>query len=180
MSRVNGPSQPEADARCIAEVLAGNRQRFSELIERYQDAVMLIARAYARDSHTAEDVAQEVFIQAFTALASLRDPTLFFPWLQQIARHRAARANDLNDKRPDRYPLTDQTAPVTEEQTTHERVVHVWSQVEQLPEPYRRTVLLKYKCNLSCKEIAEREGVAISTITSRLTRGLIILRNVLR
>jgi RNA polymerase sigma-70 factor (ECF subfamily) len=176
----HAPPQPEADARCIAEVLAGNRQSFSELIERYQDAVTPIVRAYVHDPHAAEDVAQEIFIKAFTALATLRDPALFYPWLQQIARNSAVQAGVRGDKRPDRFPLADKAAPEPEEQPAHARTAHVLSQVEQLPEPYRRTVLLKYERNLSCKEIAGREGVAISTITSRLTRGLLMLRTALR
>ena len=51
--------------------------------------------------------------------------------------------------------------------------------VEELPEPYRHTLILKYRQGLSCREIAEQEQVAIGTITSRLTRALAVLRSAL-
>ena len=174
------PPQPQADARCIAEVLAGDRQRFAELIERYQDAVFAVVRGCVRDTHEAEDVAQEIFIKAFTELGSLRDPALFFPWLLQIARNAAGRAGAHSRQRPDRFPLPDKAAEVAEEPKPFDRLGYVLSQVEQLPEPYRTTVLLKYERGMSCKEIAEHDGVAVGTVTSRLTRALLLLRTALR
>jgi RNA polymerase sigma-70 factor (ECF subfamily) len=177
--RREGALRPQADARCIADVLAGNRQKFAELIERYQGAVYAVVRGYVRDPHAAEDVAQEVFLKAYTALSTLREPASFFPWLVQIARN-AGQAAGRNSRRPDRFPLQDTTVvPEQPETPTHARVSHVLAQVEQLPEPYRSTVLLKYEHNLTCKEIAEQEGVAVSTITSRLARALATLRTAL-
>ena len=78
--------------------------------------------------------------------------------------------------RPDRHALGDAeilaapaSDPVKEPST-------IFAKVEELPEPYRQTVLLKYAQNMSCKQIAEMEGVAVGTITSRLTRALMVLR----
>jgi len=106
-SRALSPTvQPDADARCIAAVLAGERERFSELVGRYEDAVTSVVRAYVQDAHAAEDVAQDVFVNAFTALSQLRDPRLFFPWLVQISRHRAAQTAQRQDRRQEQRPLT--------------------------------------------------------------------------
>jgi RNA polymerase sigma-70 factor, ECF subfamily len=167
-----------SDARCIAEVLAGNRQRFEELVVRYQNAVVAVARAYVKNEHSAEDVAQEIFVLAFSALGELRDPAAFGPWLMQIARRHAA----MDGKRGERFKTEVSVANVQIAAPQHEenRVAEVFALVEQLPEPYRSTVIEKYQRNLSCKEIAENEGVAISTITSRLTRALVMLRAVVQ
>lgn len=177
-ARREGTLCPQADARCVAEVLAGNRQKFAELIERYQGAVYGVLRGYTRDPHTAEDLAQEVFLKAYKALATLREPAAFFPWLVQIARNTGQAAG--RARRPDHVPLQNGLAAPEESETpTHARVSSVLAQVEQLAEPYRSTVLLKYERNLTCKQIAEQEGVAVSTITSRLARALTTLRTAL-
>jgi RNA polymerase sigma-70 factor (ECF subfamily) len=170
--------QPQADARCIAAVLAGDRQRFGELVERYQTAVLAVVRGRVGEGHAAEDVSQEIFLKAFTELCGLRDPALFFPWLLQIARREAARAGVRDRQRPDRFPLQDYPADSGEVPPGHPE--NVLALVEQLPEPYRTTVLLKYERGLSCREIAEHEGVAVGTVTSRLARALLWLRTALR
>jgi RNA polymerase sigma-70 factor (ECF subfamily) len=174
--------QPEADARCVADVLAGRRERFEELVERYRDAVYSVLRGSIRDAHAAEDAAQDVFVNAFTSLRQLRERSLFFPWLMQIARRRAIQFGVRKDKHPQEKlrPLSGMEAQAPPAAPVHERMSAVLEQVEQLPEPYRTTVLLKYERNLSCEQIAAQEGAAIGTITSRLTRAMIMLRRSLR
>jgi RNA polymerase sigma factor (sigma-70 family) len=169
-----------ADARCIAAVLSGSRERFEELIGRYQHIVLGVVRGYVQDADAAEDVAQDIFVSAFTSLHQLRDAALFFPWLLQIARHRAALAGKRRDGEPVRQlPEHAEIAAPPPAANNSQRLHAVFAAVEQLPEPYRETVLLKYEANMSCKEIAERDGVAVGTITSRLTRALLMLRTAL-
>lgn len=174
------PSGPAAaaDAQCVVAVLGGDRERFGELVERYQGTVYSIVLGYVRDAQRAEDVAQEVFVGAFTNLAQLREPERFLPWLLQIARNRASREARRGASRPEQ-PLGDHDTPAREADPDRARAAYILGLVEELPEPYRHTVLLKYKQGLSCKEIAQAEGVPVGTITSRLTRALGVLRGAL-
>lgn len=174
---LNKRIRPDDDARCVADVLAGQRERFGELIERYQDAVVTVVRGYVKDPHTAEDVAQDIFVNAFTALSQLRQPKLFFPWLLQIARHRAAQSGRRQSRQSLERPLTGEEPRQEPPAGDSDRVGNVMGAVESLPEPYRTIVILKYERGLSCKEIAAQEGVPIGTITSRLTRALMMLRS---
>lgn len=166
----------------MAAVLAGQRERFGELAERYKDAVVAVARGYVRDRHAAEDLAQEVFLKAFSALGQLREPRLFLPWLLQIARHSAAQAAQRRERQQglNLRPLTGTEAVAAPVEPEEERLFKVLSLVEQLPEPYRQTILLKYQGRRSCKEIAAAEDVAVGTVTSRLTRALAMLREALK
>ena len=166
---------PDADALCVRAVLNGQRERFSELIERYQHAVVGVVRGYVRDTHAAEDAAQEIFVLAFTSLNQVRDPKAFFPWLLQVARHHAVKVGKGSVERST-VPLSGSEVAVEKSGVDDSRVSSVLAAIEQLPEPYRHTLLLKYESNLSCKEIARRDGVSVGTITSRLTRAMAELR----
>jgi len=170
---------PENDARCIAAILSGERERFGELIDRYQRAVVAVVRGYIADPHLAEDTAQEIFIKAYTSLNELRDRRLFLPWLLQIARHHAGKSGRKFDSG---LPTTSEldSRPAPDETPPDNRLHSALAAVEQLAEPYRETILLKYEANLSCKQIAQQQGVSVGTVTSRLTRALIMLRNALK
>jgi RNA polymerase sigma-70 factor (ECF subfamily) len=169
-----------ADAQCVEAVKAGQRERFGELVARYQDAVYAITLAYTHDSHRAEDLAQEVFLKAYGALAQLRSPAHFGAWLMQIARHHAARSRQQEALRPKPVPDAGLAQVGTPQQPDPHRAARILAMVEELPEPYRETARLKYQEGLTCRQIAEREGVAIGTITSRLARALVMLRTALK
>ncbi|MBE7462361.1 MAG: sigma-70 family RNA polymerase sigma factor [Planctomycetes bacterium] len=166
-----------ADAECIQAVLAGQRERFGELVGRYQRVVYGVVFPYVREPHRAEDLAQEVFVNAFSALAQLREQARFLPWLLQIARHRASREARRQSARPESALHPEMDVPEPEPNPDRARAADVLAMVEELPEPYRQTMLQKYQQGLSCKQIAQAEGVPIGTITSRLTRALAVLRN---
>ncbi len=55
----------KVDLALVVAALSGGPERFGPIIERYQDAVFAVALARLRDFHDAEDIAQEVFIEAF-------------------------------------------------------------------------------------------------------------------
>lgn len=181
-SRPDAPSSSyafAADAACVRAVLAGQRERFEELVGRYQNVVYAVALGYMKDAQRAEDLSQEVFINAFANLAQLREPERFLPWLLQIARNRSYREAHKAATRPEQAlsEAHEPAAPGANQDV--QRAANVLALVEELPEPYRGTLLMKYRQGLSCKEIAESEGVPIGTITSRLTRALAVLRTAL-
>ena len=171
-----------ADAACVLAILQGNRQRYAELVERYQRSVYAIARAYIKDAHSAEDAAQEIFVNAYSNLKTLREPAQFAPWLMQIARHHAARLGKQAVRRLDRQPLAEnhEHASVAASEAPEKLSGSIWVRLEELPEPYRSTLQKKYMLELTCREIAAQEGVKVGTITSRLTRGIEILRSALK
>ncbi|HIJ74578.1 MAG TPA: RNA polymerase sigma factor [Candidatus Hydrogenedentes bacterium] len=75
-----------SDRRLIRQVLAGRRESFGVLVERYLHVVHALAYAQTGNHADAEDVVQETFIKAFQSLSSLRDTGRFPAWLTTIAR----------------------------------------------------------------------------------------------
>ncbi|OGK12043.1 MAG: hypothetical protein A2W80_14630 [Candidatus Riflebacteria bacterium GWC2_50_8] len=78
-------SEKQAELQLINEVLRGNTQSFASLVEKYWGLVFSIVSRYIKNRETAEDICQEVFISAFSGLASYRCEYRFSPWLAKIA-----------------------------------------------------------------------------------------------
>ena len=176
------------DAALVAEVLEGETEAFGTLVDRYKNlaASFIAARV---PTNEVDDLAQDTFLRAFRVLHSLRNPASFSSWLLGIANyvcidwHRARRrvasldtadapepADARSRTRQEPSPRPDQAAE------QHEAARLLLESLDRLPETYRVTLVLKHMDGLSCVEIADRLGVALGTVTSRLTRGYQMLR----
>jgi RNA polymerase sigma-70 factor (ECF subfamily) len=76
-----------ADARAVLAVLAGDRQVFGELYDRYVRLIRAICYDSTHNHHRTQDLVHEVFFKAYRRLRQLRRPERFGPWLLKIARH---------------------------------------------------------------------------------------------
>ncbi len=75
------------DARLVAEHLAGNRQVFGAIYDRYAGQLYDTAAAMLGDEHEAADATHDVFVTAARSMAQLRDPSRLRAWLFAILRH---------------------------------------------------------------------------------------------
>ena len=180
----------KTDAALVYEVVNGETELFGELIARYKNVLAsFIAARVARGA--IEDLAQETFLRAFRVLATLRDPAAFSSWLLGIASHicvdwhRSRRRNVSLDAseidQPDDAAAPRRTPPIRPDEAAEKREAEqrLLEAVDRLPDTYRTTLVLKHLEGLSCADIAERQGVALGTVTSRLTRGYRMLREAL-
>ena len=80
-----------AEGICIIrQVIDGNVDSFRLLVQRYQKPVISMINHIINDSHTSEDVAQDVFLAAYKKLASFDSArSKFSTWLFTIARNKA-------------------------------------------------------------------------------------------
>jgi RNA polymerase sigma-70 factor (ECF subfamily) len=171
-------SEP-ADAELVARALAGDREGFAALYDRYAPRVR--ARCWARtgDVETARDLAQEAFLRAYGRLGGLRRPERFAAWLLAIAervcwewrrwrrRHPAARLDE------------NALAPAAEPRAGADEIERLRAALERLPAKLRRAVEL---CHLERLEVeaARRElGVSRSGIYKLLAQARERLRRIL-
>ncbi len=61
-------------------------QAYGPLVDRYERDVLAAVLSVLRDAHAAQDVVQDVFVECFTRLGSLRDPSRFGSWLLKAAQ----------------------------------------------------------------------------------------------
>ncbi len=81
------------ETRTVAELVraaqGGDRDAFGLLFERYRPTIVALAMRRVRNADEAEELAQDVFIQAMQKIEQLRVPEAFGGWLRQIV-HRMA------------------------------------------------------------------------------------------
>ncbi len=79
------------EASLIARSLAGDADAFGQLARLHQSRVRYYIGCYVRRPDVVDDLAQEVFLDAYRTLAGFRGASTFSNWLLGIARHRALR-----------------------------------------------------------------------------------------
>ncbi len=184
-----GEASRASDAAIVAEVLEGETEAFGELVNRYKNLVASFIAARVASTEV-EDLAQDTFLRAFRMLASLRDPAAFSSWLLGIANHvcvdwhrsrrKVASLDDEGLQELGAEALVPHRSPVGQpdaEAEQAEAVRLLLESLDRLPETYRVTLVLKHMDGLSCQEIAERLGLALGTVTSRLARAYKLLRD---
>ena len=170
------------EAEVIRRVVDGDADSFRFLVERYQRPVFQLIRNLVPDPHLGEDIAQDVFLNAFRRLGSF-DPTRagFLTWLMTIARNRCI--NALKKKSPEPggglHECVSRRTPHDEvaEQELFEQLDEA---LQTLPPGQRATFVMAEFVGLAYEQIAQIEGVETATVRSRVSRAKEKLRSLLR
>ncbi|HEX6883507.1 MAG TPA: sigma-70 family RNA polymerase sigma factor, partial [Planctomycetota bacterium] len=135
-----------------------------------------LARALLRDRHAAEDVAQEVWLQAWRHAETLATPRA---WLRRAARSLASNRRRAEERRARHESLAAADEPgcsPLEESARSELLHRVVDAVFALEEPLRGTILARYFRGLDVRALAAESGVPPSTVRDRERRALELLR----
>ena len=172
----------DEEIRIIRHVINGDVESFGLLVQRYQRPVISMINHIINDSHTSEDVAQDVFLTAYKKLASFDSArSRFSTWLFTIARNKAL--NALKKKRPlvpKGLPERTDFSNPGEESAQREFFDKLDQTLEELPKGQKTAFILAEFEKLSYQEIAQIEGVRIGTVKSRINRAKKKLRMVFK
>jgi RNA polymerase sigma-70 factor (ECF subfamily) len=171
------------DEALPALVARGDEQALAALYDRFGRVAYGVAFRILRDGALAEDAVQDAFLAAWRTAAGF-DPELgkASTWLLTLVHRRAVdvvrreerrRADVLDDEPAASVEATDETAEVREQRRA------VQAALAQLPPDQRQALELAYYGGLSQSELAERLGVPIGTIKSRMFAALARLRDLL-
>lgn len=174
------------DATLVALARDGDHDAYRILVERCSSAVTALAYAVTSDREAARDVAQEVLIEGYRRLATLRDPARFGAWVCGIARRRAI--YHLRQRKRSRLvfnePLDSNASASTPTPSEHlerdERRQQVLKALGQIGEKYRGVLMLKYVDGMSYAKIAQLMSISLATVDKRLTRAKAMLRKLLK
>ena len=171
----------------IHRTLAGEEDAFTELVQKYQKRIHALAWRKVGDYHIAEELTQDIFLQIYENLPTLKNPKLFDGWLYVISnrvclnwikKNKAERdklkiqsfedtaENEIVDSFISHHEIEQRE---TEKAERYQEVVK--KLLELLPESERTVITLYYLGEMTAQDISKFLGVSVNTIKSRLRRG---------
>jgi RNA polymerase sigma-70 factor, ECF subfamily len=175
----------QSDAALLERVRSGETDCFAQLVERYQAALVRVARSRLGRADWAEEVVQETFLAAFKSCASYDPRFNFRTWLWTIllnqcrshyhrrmrsvplepwADERATAALDSRQDRASGSPLVELLAK--------ERAAQLESLLGQLSTAQADALRLRFFGGLKFHEIAEAMQCSLNTAKNRVRWGL--------
>jgi RNA polymerase sigma factor (sigma-70 family) len=189
-TKVQEIQKDATDGDFVKRTLAGDQSAFEQLVQRYNTPLFNFICHLLGDYDMACDVAQQVFLQLYISMPTLRTGEPLKAWLFQVARNRCL--DELRRKRsihfselegnsddedlsplnimPDTQPLPDEMAERSDLQSAL-RVA-----IDALPPKFRSVVLLRYTSQLSFSEIGKTLSMPEATAKTYFQRARPLLR----
>lgn len=169
-----------ADAAVVRAVLAGDVERYAELVERYRDRYARYAARMLGSLDAAEDAVQDAFIRAYGQLAQCRDPANFAGWFFLILRNRCFAERRSSGRLGVRSELEADTLPAREDSGRNVEDTELRQRLQralmELTAEQREVFVLKHVEELSYEEIAARIGGSVAALKMRMHRAYDRLR----
>jgi RNA polymerase sigma-70 factor (ECF subfamily) len=174
-----------------AKIARGLRERDTELladlVERYQHRLVRYLLYLTGRRDYAEDLAQETWIRVLQRGSQYNGRQRFDPWLFAIARNlaidylrkkqKAVQTASLPDDRDEILLVSSSGPSPFEAAARSEDAIRLAGHLQILPPLYREALLLRFQEDLSLAEIVQVLGAPVTTVTSRIYRGLAALRS---
>jgi len=167
------------DSEIISRILQGDHQAYAGLVNRYQNYVFTLVLRMVKTREDAEEVAQDVFVKAYRALADFRGDARFSTWLYTIVNTTCI--TFLRKKKLDTHSLDNDSvfeladsrdsgfrANLVEQKS---KQVMVSQAISLLSEDDAQVITLFYKAEQSLEEIAKILGIETNTAKVRLHRA---------
>ncbi|MEX0747054.1 MAG: sigma-70 family RNA polymerase sigma factor [Rhodothermales bacterium] len=191
--RTSPSESSEQDRELVERALEGDEGAYGDLVEKYRNALYHHIRRIVRDKSEVDDLVQETFIKAFSALESYSSQFAFSTWLYKIAtnhaidflRKKKLRTHSIDKPiltkegememelpdttyRPDRHIVEDQRRTLIQEA------------IDALPPKYYRVIVLRHQHEKSYEEIASELDLPLGTVKAHIFRARELLNKYLR
>ena len=171
----------DGDAALVTRILAGEKEAYGTLMDRYRDRFARYATHLLGDRHEAEDVLQDTFVRGYRFLRQCQDPDRVGAWLFRILVNRCRSAHGIRKRkgialRLEEEPNLPSRDPGAESVGWREEIQRA---LARLPADHREAFLLKYVEELSYEEMETITGAGISALKMRTKRACDRLRELL-
>lgn len=179
-----------SDSELIQQALAGSQPAFEQLVYRYEAPLFRFISTFLFEYDQVCDALQQVLIQLYLSLPTLRTGRPLRPWLFQVARNRCIdelrrvpvmhfselEGDNDEDYFQAHYAIVDPT-PLPEELVEQQEVrEYLYRAIRALPLHYQKIVALRYTSRLSFGEIGETLGIPETTARAYFQRAKPLMR----
>jgi RNA polymerase sigma-70 factor (ECF subfamily) len=172
----------------VSECIAGNEDAIETLVRQYEGSVFRLALSIVGETAEANEITQDTFIAALRALPAYEEQKSFKAWLFTItvnqSRSRLRKRKTLERLKASLTTLFHvefQKQALPEEMVIqNEKEAALWRALQQMDEPHRMVVVLRYFHELSVMEIAEVLSISEGTVHSRLHNARAKLKSALK
>jgi RNA polymerase sigma factor (sigma-70 family) len=160
-------SEDEVLAR---EAVAGERKAFVELLTRNKPLVRKLCARFEANRWEAEDLEQEIWLEAWLSINRIEKPSRFSAWLQGLALNVGRRWQRRNRRRLTPRTATSDLNPTIGSLSQPAAAAHM-NVLERLTERERQLIRLKYDMRLTYVEIAGELNASVLAVRSGLFRA---------
>jgi RNA polymerase sigma-70 factor, ECF subfamily len=175
-----------SDEEIISQVLEGDRNAFRLLVEKYQSMVFRTCMGFVHQSDDADDLTQEVFIQAYQGLPKFKRESSFSTWLYRIAVNASLnkvrkRSGNIFLQRFESFFGGEKQKtleiPIPENENPENIIVReeyrqwVQAALDKLPDNQRVAIILSKYDDLSQKEIARIMNITEGAVEALIQRA---------
>jgi RNA polymerase sigma factor (sigma-70 family) len=169
--------------RLVAAAAAGDQPSWDALVERFEPALIRMARSHGLSRHEAEDAVQETWMRLLRRIETVREPRALSGWLRTTVRHESLRVRERVQRES---PTADELwADVADTTSVEAQVgldaaecgVAVARALDALPARHRKLMRALFtETEPSYEEIASRLGIPVGSIGPIRRRCLARLR----
>lgn len=179
----------EQDLEWMLQAQTGDLNAFAKIVEKYEKPLFNFFLRFLGNKETAEDAAQQLFLQIFKALPRYKVQAKFSTYLYRIAKNIAiniSRRNhflsffslsDFLEQEDPPCPKKERPEEILEKNEKEEQVKKA---LELLPLRQRLAIVLAYFEDCPMQEIAERMECTVASVESLLFRARQTLKNSLK
>ena len=154
----------------------GDNTAFSQIFQKYYQALYQFAGRFVKDAQTAENIVQDVFVKLWTNRENCLITSSLKSYLYAATRNTALNFLSREKKQLSTEDLMsdrqDTTANPEEQIIKNEMIDGVHKAIEKLPEKCRYVYLMKRYDDLKYHEIAEILDISINTVKTQMKRAL--------
>ena len=168
-----------SDTEIISQVLNGRQEAYAALVDRYQNYVFTLALRFTKSREDAEEVAQDIFVKAYRALADFKGTSKFSTWLYTITyntsitflRKKKLAVNSIDDERTFTQLESHESSFKANIMEQKSRLDMVNKAIELLSTDDAQIITMFYKGEQSLDEIGKIMMLDPNTVKVRLHRA---------